>query len=155
MVDFKICLATKYHGYSITAQSYEFYPPLVQLDNLDFTLSHLWQQFWCLPLGALFVRARQLCCNKVDSAGKKHNYPPQMGSWSLVTADNHPILDTRISVRPRSSSVMLRPPRSWIQKRGGLESSGQRLIPSNDKTKRIYIYIFFFFLNQPKNIHTI
>ena len=37
-VDFKICLAPKYHGYSISAQSYEFYPHMAQLDNLDFTM---------------------------------------------------------------------------------------------------------------------
>ena len=32
-------MAPKYYGYSILAQSYEFYPHLAQLDNLDFTLS--------------------------------------------------------------------------------------------------------------------
>ena len=39
-VDFMFCLAAKYHGYSIYAQSYEFCPHLAELDNLDFTLYH-------------------------------------------------------------------------------------------------------------------
>ena len=38
-VDFRICLPPKYHGFSISAQSYEFCPHLAQLDNLDFTMS--------------------------------------------------------------------------------------------------------------------
>ena len=40
VVDFRICLAPKYHGYSILDQSHEFGPHLAQLDNLDVTLSH-------------------------------------------------------------------------------------------------------------------
>ena len=39
-VNFRICLALKYHGNSISAQSYDFCPHLAQLDTLDFTLSH-------------------------------------------------------------------------------------------------------------------
>ena len=38
-VNFRICLAPKYHGYSISAHSYELRHHLAQLDNLDFTLS--------------------------------------------------------------------------------------------------------------------
>ena len=34
-------MAPKYHGYSILAQTYEFYPHLVQLDIFDVTLSHM------------------------------------------------------------------------------------------------------------------
>ena len=37
-VDFIFCLAPTHHGYSISAQSYEFWPHLAELDNLDFTL---------------------------------------------------------------------------------------------------------------------
>ena len=40
-VDFRIPLAPKYYGYSILAQSYEFFPHLAQLYNLDFTLSRI------------------------------------------------------------------------------------------------------------------
>ena len=39
-VNFRICLALKYHGNSISANSYDFCPHLAQLDTLDFTLSH-------------------------------------------------------------------------------------------------------------------
>ena len=38
-LDFRNGLALKCHCYSISAQSYEFYLHLAQLDNLDFTLS--------------------------------------------------------------------------------------------------------------------
>ena len=38
-LDFRMCAAPKYHGFSISAQSYEFCPPLAQLDNLDVKLS--------------------------------------------------------------------------------------------------------------------
>ena len=37
-VDFRICLALKYHGYSLSAQRYEFCPHLAQIDNLDLTM---------------------------------------------------------------------------------------------------------------------
>ena len=64
---------------------------------------------------------------------------------------DHPILGTRISVR---LSGLLRPstsrsgdPPPWILKRARLESSGQRLISSIGKTKRI---AFFFFLRKKK-----
>ena len=40
-VDLRIYLAKKNHGYSISAQSYDFYPHLIQLDILDFTLSRI------------------------------------------------------------------------------------------------------------------
>ena len=40
-VDLKIYLAKKNHGYSISAQSYDFCPHLLQLDILDLTLSHM------------------------------------------------------------------------------------------------------------------
>ena len=39
-VDHRIYLGQENHGYSISAQSYEFCPQLAQLDNLDFTLFH-------------------------------------------------------------------------------------------------------------------
>ena len=39
--DFTFSLALKYHGYSISAQSYELYPHLAELNNLDFTLSRI------------------------------------------------------------------------------------------------------------------
>ena len=42
----------------------------------------------------------------------------------------------------RTSSVRLRVPPPWILKRGGVESSGRRLISSIGKSKRI---AFFFF----------
>ena len=58
------------------------------------------------------------------------------------------ILDTRISVRLSSSVTPRLPP----MKRGGLESSGQRLISSNGKTKEI---AFFFFFLRRKNIFLI
>ena len=37
-VDFMFCLAPKYHGYSILAQSYVLCPHLAELDIIDFTL---------------------------------------------------------------------------------------------------------------------
>ena len=40
-VDLRIYLATKNHGYSISAQSYDFCPCLIKLDILYFTLSHM------------------------------------------------------------------------------------------------------------------
>ena len=39
VVDLKVYLAQKNHGYSISAQSYECYLHLTQLDILEFTLS--------------------------------------------------------------------------------------------------------------------
>ena len=39
-VDLRIYLAQKNHGYSISAQSYDFCPHLAHLNTLDFTLSH-------------------------------------------------------------------------------------------------------------------
>ena len=44
VVDLKVYLAQKNHGYSIPAQSYDFCPHLIQLDILDFTLSRKVQQ---------------------------------------------------------------------------------------------------------------
>jgi len=41
IVDLRAYLAKKNHGYSIPAQSYDFCPHLIQLDILDFTLSHI------------------------------------------------------------------------------------------------------------------
>ena len=40
-VDPRIYLAKKNHGYSISAQSYDFYLHLAQLDILEFTLAHM------------------------------------------------------------------------------------------------------------------
>ena len=48
-VDLRNYLAKKNHGYSILAQSYEFCPRLIQLDILDFTLSH--KHEICVPQG--------------------------------------------------------------------------------------------------------
>ena len=39
VVNFRNCVAPKYHGFWISAQSYDFCPRLAQLDNLDFTVS--------------------------------------------------------------------------------------------------------------------
>ena len=39
VVDLRVYLAQKNHGYSISAQSYEFYFHPAQLDILEFTLS--------------------------------------------------------------------------------------------------------------------
>ena len=41
VVDLRIYLAQKNHGYSISSQSYDFCPHLAQLNTLDFTLSHI------------------------------------------------------------------------------------------------------------------
>ena len=41
VVDLRVYLAQKNHCYSISAQSYEFYVHLTQLDILEFTLSHM------------------------------------------------------------------------------------------------------------------
>ena len=52
-VDFRICLAPKYHIYSISAQSYEFCTHLAQLDTFDFTLSLNKLKVWAwLGLGS-------------------------------------------------------------------------------------------------------
>ena len=40
-MDFRICLAQQIHGYSISAESYDFCPALRKLDILDFTQSHM------------------------------------------------------------------------------------------------------------------
>ena len=40
-VKFRIRLAPKYHGNSISAQSYDFCSHLAKLNTLDFTLSHI------------------------------------------------------------------------------------------------------------------
>ena len=61
----------------------------------------------------------------------------------------NPILDTRISsvlLRPSSRSDY--PP--WILIRIGLESSGQRLISSIGKTKRIAFLLLCFFFGKKK-----
>ena len=39
--DFTFSLALKYHGYSISAQSYDFYLYLAKLDYLNFTMYHI------------------------------------------------------------------------------------------------------------------
>ena len=49
VVDLKVYLAQKNHGYSIPAQSYDFCPHLIQLDILDFTLS-LIHKMWIICL---------------------------------------------------------------------------------------------------------
>ena len=56
------------------------------------------------------------------------------------------ILDTIISIRlfVLLHDTQTTPP--WILKRGGLKSSGQRLISINSKTRRKAFYIFFLFL---------
>ena len=41
VVDLRVYLTKKNHGYSISAQRYDFCPHLIQLDILDFTLSHI------------------------------------------------------------------------------------------------------------------
>ena len=41
VVDLRVYLAQKNHSYSISAQSYDFCPHLIQLNILDFTLSHI------------------------------------------------------------------------------------------------------------------
>ena len=56
-------LAPKYHGYSISAQSFEFYPHLTELNNLDFTLYYmdtgknkfykLQIHMWCIMVGTI------------------------------------------------------------------------------------------------------
>ena len=40
-VDLRISWAQKNHGYSISAQSYDFYLHFAQLDILEFSLSHM------------------------------------------------------------------------------------------------------------------
>ena len=40
-VDLRTYLAQKNHGYSTSAQSYDFCPRLIKLDIPDFTLSHM------------------------------------------------------------------------------------------------------------------
>ena len=42
VVDLRVYLAQKNHGYSISAQSYDFCPHLRKLDILDFTLSPMY-----------------------------------------------------------------------------------------------------------------
>ena len=59
----------------------------------------------------------------------------------------HPILDTWISDCPPPPFVTLKAP-PWILKRGGLESSGQRLFSLNAKTKIIIIIIIIFFFGD-------
>ena len=67
------------------------------------------------------------------------NYNYKYTSASQNTLSINPILDTRIFVQ--TPCVMLRGP-PWILKRAGLESSGQRLISSIGKTKRIEFFLF-------------
>ena len=72
---------------------------------------------------------------------------PKQTLRSLLTSDmldmtSNPILDTRISVRPSSacpSCITLRVP-PWILKGAGMDSSGQRLISSIGKTKRLAFF---------------
>ena len=49
-VDFRIRLAPKNHGYSVSAQSYNFGPRLRKLDILDFTLYLMHNIMWNLHL---------------------------------------------------------------------------------------------------------
>ena len=106
----------------------------------------------------------------LNHASDSYSYPGLCDKLLFISNPTsntlHPKLDTRISdLRPsfvldeRISSVLLRPSCSvstspsrsgaspWIQKRGGLESTGRRLISAFGKTKRIEFFwaIFFFF----------
>ena len=56
IVDLRVYLAKKNHGYSIAAQSYDFCPHLTQLDILDFTLSpiRIGREIQCLPYAGFF-----------------------------------------------------------------------------------------------------
>ena len=56
-VDLRIYLAQKNHGYSISAQSYDFCPRLIKLDILDFTLSpiRIGREILCLPHAGFFI----------------------------------------------------------------------------------------------------
>ena len=47
-VDLRIYLAKKNHGYSISAQSYDFCPHLIKLDILDFTLHYVFSSIVAL-----------------------------------------------------------------------------------------------------------
>ena len=56
-VDLRIYLAKKNHGYSISAQSYDFCPCLIKLDILDFTVSHILQLSQMVCGGTIQSRA--------------------------------------------------------------------------------------------------
>ena len=57
VVDIRVYLAQTNHGYSISAQSYEFYLHLAQLDILEFTLScmHIYQLIVSLGIEVLLL----------------------------------------------------------------------------------------------------
>ena len=57
VVDLRVYLAQKNHSYSISAQSYEFYLHLAQLDILEFTLSrmHIYQLIVSLGIEVLLL----------------------------------------------------------------------------------------------------
>ena len=59
-------------------------------------------------------------------------YPTKL-VWAWSAKPKHPILDTRISVRPSPSVTLMGPP-PLDSETGGLESSGRRLISSIGKT---------------------
>ena len=85
---------------------------------------------------------------KVYTCSILYNTTKILGEKAYTCSIFYPLLDTRVSFGLRTLScpfVTIRvpfPPR--ILKRGGLKSSGYRLIPSIGKTKRIaFLYLFF------------
>ena len=65
-VDFRVCVAPKYNGYSISAQSYKFYPHLAQLYNLDFTLSPTHLKWYYKFSTNVYWRWNSAICMYVD-----------------------------------------------------------------------------------------
>ena len=93
-VDFMLCLAPKYHGYSISAQIYEFYPHLAELKNLDFTLFLLrvvqLTMSVYLSLCALKLQGEQDQHSRNIANNFFYNYPAY--SFSIIDIGKHHVI---------------------------------------------------------------
>ena len=106
----------------------------------------LWLLFWLRNLKKK-ISYRINSLTKVTNCRPDCIFSPLIYTFKAKSCWN-PKLDKRISVCPLSFVRHAQATPPWILKRGGLESSGQRLIPLNGKTKRI---AFLFDLYTEKN----
>ena len=92
-MDFRICLAPKYHGYLISAQNYEFYLHLAQLDILEFKLSHKpsWQ-CWYYPQGSR-ESVSPICKNYYEELLNIQMFPfIAQYQWQYITLNQNKFL---------------------------------------------------------------
>ena len=91
-VDLRIYLTKKNHGYSISAQSYDFCPRLIKLDILDFTLSLMWVQCEIKDIKLYQVRTKIIALGWylvtmifLGQINRKIHYSPGMHNVPVIT----------------------------------------------------------------------